>query len=138
MAEPGPDSRVAVPPPARPVALPSGYGALLRGAFDAHVHGQPDILAALQLRGNDLDTVRLAHAYGISGWVLKSHLWITTDRARLLQEQAAELHFTVLGSITLNPGMGGLAGTLVELAAARGWCSCPPGDRPLTWPGTDT
>jgi hypothetical protein len=23
---------------------------------------------------------RLAHAYGMSGWVLKSHLWATTDR----------------------------------------------------------
>jgi len=120
VTEPGPDGRGPAAAVAGPAALPSGYGALLRGAFDAHVHGQPDILAALQLRGSDLDTVRLAHAYGISGWVLKSHLWITTDRARLLQEQAAELHFVVLGSITLNPVMGGLSGTLVELAAAHG------------------
>lgn len=120
MPDPGPDSRWPAAAEVRPAALPPGYGALLQGAFDAHVHGQPDILAALQLRGSDLDTIRLAHAYGIAGWVLKSHLWITTDRARLLQEQAAELHFTVLGSITLNPVMGGLSGTLVEFAAAHG------------------
>src|SRR5215472_10922861 len=103
-----------------PASLPLGYDSLVRSAFDVHVHGQPDILAGLQLRGDDLATVRLAHAYGISGWVLKSHLWITTDRARLLQERAAGLDFTVLGSITLNPPMGGLSGTLVELAAAHG------------------
>jgi Family of unknown function (DUF6282) len=101
-------------------ALPADYGLLLRAAFDVHVHGQPDILPALPLRGDDLDTARLAHAYGISGWVLKSHLWITTDRARLLQERVAELGFTVYGSITLNPVLGGLSGTLVELAAAHG------------------
>jgi Family of unknown function (DUF6282) len=107
-------------PGALPAALPLGYDSLVRSAFDVHVHGQPDILAGLQLRGDDLETVRLAHAYGISGWVLKSHLWITTDRARLLQEQAAGLDFTILGSITLNPAMGGLSATLVELAAAHG------------------
>jgi len=113
----------AAPSPAPgtlPSALPAGYDSLIRSAFDVHVHGQPDILAGLQLRGDDLATVRLAHAYGISGWVLKSHLWITTDRARLLQEQAAGLDFAVLGSITLNPAMGGLSATLVELAAAHG------------------
>jgi Family of unknown function (DUF6282) len=120
VAEAGPLSPSLGPGPVRPAGLPSGYGTLLQGAFDAHVHGQPDILAGLQLRGGDLDTVRLAHAYGISGWVLKSHLWITTDRARLLRDQAADLNFTVLGSITLNPVMGGLSGTLVELAAAHG------------------
>jgi hypothetical protein len=114
------DGTLSPPPGTLPAALPRGYDSLVRSAFDVHVHGQPDILAGLQLRGDDLETVRLAHAYGISGWVLKSHLWITTDRARLLQEQAAGLDFTILGSITLNPAMGGLSATLVELAAAHG------------------
>jgi hypothetical protein len=106
--------------PRLPAALPPGYHALLRAAFDVHVHGYPDILPALPLRGDDWETVRLAHAYGISGWVLKSHLWLTTDRARLLHEQAAGLGFTVCGSITLNPVLGGLSATVVELAAAHG------------------
>lgn len=85
-----------------------------------HVHGYPDILPGLPYRGDDLQTMRLAHAYGISGWVLKSHLWITTDRARLLQEQASDLGFTICGSVTLNPAVGGLSATVVELAAAHG------------------
>jgi Family of unknown function (DUF6282) len=103
----------------QPTALPLGSAALLRAAFDVHVHGQPDVAPGLQLRGSDVDTVRLAHGYGISGWVLKSHLWLTTDRARLLQELTAELGFTVYGSITLNPVMGGLSAAVVELAAAH-------------------
>lgn len=101
-------------------ALPRHFGGLLRGAVDVHVHGQPDILPGLQLRGSDLETMRLARSYGISGWVLKSHLWITTDRARLLQEQAGPLGFAVYGSVTLNPPLGGLSATVVELAAAHG------------------
>jgi hypothetical protein len=105
---------------ARPPALPLGSAALLEMAFDVHVHGQPDVVPSLQLRGSDAETMRLARGYGISGWVLKSHLWLTTDRARLLQEQAAGIDFTVYGSVTLNPVMGGLAATVVELAAAHG------------------
>jgi Family of unknown function (DUF6282) len=103
-----------------PGALPEGFGALLRDAFDVHVHGQPDLSAALANRGDDLAVLRLARAYGITGWVLKSHLWLTTDRARMLQGEADALGFTVYGSITLNPPMGGVSATAVELAAAHG------------------
>ena len=108
--------------PARdPLAvLPEGFGALLTDAFDVHVHGQPDLSPAIRNRGDDLAVIRLAHAYGIRGWVLKSHLWTTTDRAALLQRAAGDLGFTVYGSITLNPPMGGVSATVVELAAAHG------------------
>ncbi len=101
-------------------ALPEGFAALLEGAVDVHVHGQPDLATAFRNRGDDLAVIRLARRYGISGWVLKSHLWITTDRAALLQREAAGLGFTVYGSITLNPPMGGVSATAVELAAAHG------------------
>jgi len=52
--------------------------------------------------------------------VLKSHLWLTTDRAAFLQSEARDLGFTVYGSITLNPPMGGVSAAVVELAAAHG------------------
>ena len=58
--------------------------------------------------------------YGITGWVLKSHLWITTDRADRLRRQVADLGFEVYGSVTLNPPMGGVSAAVVELAAAHG------------------
>ncbi|MBM2614852.1 hypothetical protein JIG36_04680 [Actinoplanes sp. LDG1-06] len=123
-------------------ALPEGFGSLLHGAIDVHVHGQPDVSAALPNRGSDVDVARLAHAYGMSGWVLKSHLWPTTDRARAVTQALAGIHrpattiepsaaagaqspaattgFRVFGSITLNPPVGGLEPAVVEMAAAHG------------------
>lgn len=98
-------------------AQPEGFDRLLRGAIDVHVHGRPDLSARLPHRGDDVAVARLAQAYGMSGWVLKSHLWATMDRARVV-EQA--LGFTVHGSITLNPPVGGLEPSVVELAAAHG------------------
>ena len=52
--------------------------------------------------------------------MLKSHLWATTDRARSVQQALAETGFRVYGSITLNPPVGGLEPSIVELAAAHG------------------
>ena len=101
-------------------AQPDGFDRLLRGAIDLHVHGRPDLSPGLPNRGNDLEVARLARAYGMSGWVLKSHLWATTDRARSLRESMAGTGFTVHGSITLNPPAGGLEPAVVELAAAHG------------------
>lgn len=103
-----------------PAALPEGFDHLLRGAIDVHVHGQPDLSAGLPNRGADLDVARLAHAYGMAGWVLKSHLWATTDRAAHVSHAMAETGFQVYGSITLNPPVGGLEPAVVELAAAHG------------------
>jgi uncharacterized protein DUF6282 len=107
-------------PPPYVAALPDGFDGLLRDAVDVHVHGQPDLSPGFANRGDDLAVIRLAHAYGIAGWVLKSHLWITTDRAARLRQQAADLGFEVYGSVTLNPPMGGVSATVVELAAAHG------------------
>lgn len=100
-------------------AQPEAFDRLLRGAIDVHVHGQPDLTAASPNRGADLEVARLAREYGISGWVLKSHVWATMDRARSLQQALAGT-FTVYGSITLNPPVGGLEPAVVELAAAHG------------------
>ena len=108
----------AEPDPA--AGLPEGFGALLAGAFDVHVHGQPDLAPSFRNRGDDLEVLRLARAYGITGWVLKSHLWLTTDRAAALQRAVGDPGFTVYGSITLNPPMGGVSAAVVELAAAHG------------------
>nr|MDT0660733.1 DUF6282 family protein [Micromonospora sp. DSM 115978] len=101
-------------------AQPDDFGRLLRGAIDLHVHGQPDLSAGLPNRGADAAVARLAHAYGMSGWVLKSHLWATMDRARDIARELADTGFQVYGSITLNPPVGGLEPSVVELAAAHG------------------
>jgi hypothetical protein len=101
-------------------AQPDAFDHLLRGAIDLHVHGQPDLSDALANRGPDVEVARLAHAYGLSGWVLKSHLWPTMDRARAVNAALGGTGFTVHGSITLNPPVGGLEPGVVELAAAHG------------------
>ncbi|MDG4832522.1 DUF6282 family protein [Solwaraspora sp. WMMD1047] len=101
-------------------AQPDDFGRLLRGAVDLHVHGQPDLSTGLPNRGADAAVARLAHAYGMSGWVLKSHLWATMDRARDVRRALADTTFQVYGSITLNPPVGGLEPSVVELAAAHG------------------
>ncbi|MCY1137235.1 DUF6282 family protein [Actinoplanes sp. Pm04-4] len=101
-------------------AQPEGFDRLLRGAIDVHVHGRPDISPGLPNRGSDFEVARLAHAYGMAGWVLKSHLWTTTDRARAVQDAMAGTGFQIHGSITLNPPAGGLEPAVVELAAAHG------------------
>jgi hypothetical protein len=96
---------------------PEGFDRLIRGAIDVHVHGQPDLSESLKNRGDDLEVARMAQDYGLAGWVLKSHLWSTMDRARRIRD---ELGFPVWGSITLNPPAGGLEPRVVELAAAHG------------------
>jgi hypothetical protein len=53
-------------------ALPDDFGALLRDGIDLHVHGQPDVSRRFANRGADIGVARLAHAYGLRGWVLKS------------------------------------------------------------------
>ncbi len=101
-------------------ALTDDFARLITGAIDLHVHGQPDLSTTLVNRGRDLDVARLAQAYGLRGWVLKSHLWTTTDRAALLTLALADTGFTVYGSITLNPPVGGVEPAVVELAATHG------------------
>ena len=99
--------------------LPAGFGDLLRDGIDLHLHGYPDLSRSFAYRGSDEAVARLAHAYGLRGWVLKSHLWPTMDRAGLLNERLADIDFDVFGSITLNPTNGGVSATVVELAAAH-------------------
>lgn len=100
-------------------ALPNDFGALLRDAIDLHVHGQPDVSRRFANRGADIAVARLAHAYGLRGWVLKSHLWPTMDRAGMIRDALTEIDFNVYGSITLNPPAGGVSVAVVELAASH-------------------
>lgn len=109
----------AAPSPSFEEALPPEFGRFLAGAFDLHVHGQPDLAESAQNRGSDIGVARLARSYGIRGWVLKSHLWPTMDRARAAQDALGD-DFRVIGSITLNPQVGGVEPTIVEWAADHG------------------
>src|SRR3954463_4737485 len=111
--------------PPEVTALPDGFDRLLRDAVDVHVHGQPDLSAAFPNRGDDLAVIRLAHAYGITGWVLKSHLWITTDRGARLRQAGARR-----GLRGLRGGGGGgrppwAWGSAGASRSPRRWAGCP-------------
>ena len=67
-------------PPAEPHPIPSQHARdLVRGAFDLHVHIDPDIIPR---RITDLGLARRFAQVGLEGFVLKSHYVPTTERAR--------------------------------------------------------
>jgi hypothetical protein len=99
-----------------PAAEPSAAGReLVRGAYDLHVHVEPD------LAERRIDDLGLAHRFvelGLAGFVLKSHYTPTAERAAVVR--AAVPGVRALGSITLNGGVGGLNAQAVEIAARSG------------------
>jgi hypothetical protein len=88
---------------------------LVRGAYDLHVHVEPDIATR---RIDDLSLARRFAELGLAGFVLKSHYAPTAERAAVVR--AAVPGVDVLGSITLNAGVGGLNAQAVEIAARGG------------------
>jgi protein tyrosine phosphatase (PTP) superfamily phosphohydrolase (DUF442 family) len=88
---------------------------LVRGAYDLHVHVEPDLSAR---RIDDLALARRFAELGLAGFVLKSHYAPTAERAAVVR--AAVPGVRALGAITLNAGVGGLNPLAVEIAARGG------------------
>jgi len=88
---------------------------LTRGAFDLHVHIDPDVIAR---RVTDLELARLFLARGLRGFGLKSHYTSTAERAQVVR--AAVPGIEALGALTLNSAVGGLNPLAVEIAAREG------------------
>ena len=99
-----------------PVVGPSARAReLVRGAYDLHVHVEPD------LAKRRIDDLGLAHRFaelGLAGFVLKSHYVPTAERAAVVRSAVPGVD--ALGSITLNAGVGGLNDLAVEIAAREG------------------
>ena len=88
---------------------------LVRGAYDLHVHVEPDLA---QRRIDDLGLARRFAALGLAGFVLKSHYAPTAERAAVVRGAVPGVR--ALGAITLNAGVGGLNALAVEIAARGG------------------
>ena len=88
---------------------------LVRGAYDLHVHVEPDLA---QRRIDDLGLARRFAELGLAGFVLKSHYAPTAERAAVVR--AAVPGVRALGAIALNAGVGGLNPQAVEIAARGG------------------
>jgi hypothetical protein len=102
--------------PAAPATEPSAEAReLVRGAYDLHVHVEPDLA---KRRIDDLGLARRFRELGLAGFVLKSHYVPTAERAAVVR--AAVPGIDALGAITLNAGVGGLNAQAVEIAARGG------------------
>ena len=102
--------------PAAPATEPSARAReLVRGAYDLHVHVEPDLA---QRRIDDLSLARRFAELGLAGFVLKSHYVPTAERAAVVR--AAVPGVDALGAIALNAGVGGLNAQAVEIAARGG------------------
>jgi len=89
--------------------------ALSRGAYDLHVHIDPDVIPR---RTTDLALAPRFLERGLRGFVLKSHYTSTAERAAVVNAAVPGIH--ALGAITLNSAVGGLNALAVEIAAREG------------------
>lgn len=89
--------------------------ALVAGAYDTHIHSDPDVLPR---KFDDIELVRRGIAAGMGGFVLKSHYICTADRATLLGRMFPGVN--VYGGIALNNSVGGLNPVAVDIAGRLG------------------
>jgi hypothetical protein len=88
----------------------------LHGVIDTHVHTAPDAVARSI---DDLSMARSARDAGYRAIVLKSHHFVTADRAALVNELVEGID--IYGGIALNPhACGGINPLAVEVAASVG------------------
>ena len=90
---------------------------LLRGTIDMHCHAYPEFSMDFPCRYSPAEHIALMQQAGMGGVVLKSHLWPTAALVQQLKTQFPD--FTIIGSITLNDGAGGLSPWAVEAAAQQ-------------------
>lgn len=87
----------------------------LSGLIDAHVHSAPDVVPRLL---NDLELAQQARAAGLAGILIKSHVTLTADRARIASLSVPGIQ--VWGGLVLNRAVGGFNPAAVEAAARLG------------------
>lgn len=90
--------------------------ALLAGAWDVHLHAGPDVIPRAQ-RADEV--LRDARAAGMAAIGLKDHCGSTAALAAVLQARDPDGP-RVLGSVTLNPPVGGFNPCAVEAALREG------------------
>ncbi len=89
--------------------------AIVRGAYDLHVHTGPDVLPR---RSHDLEAAEGFRRRGLGGFALKSHYTSTAARARLIALLVPGIR--AFGALCLNASVGGINPVAVEMAAREG------------------
>lgn len=91
---------------------------LLKDAFDLHVHGYPEVHRTLGMALDDVEQAQYAQTKEMAGYVLKSHIWPTMDRAYHIDRLVSGID--VAPSIVLNHIVGGVDPSVVEAAIVQG------------------
>lgn len=91
---------------------------MLQGVFDLHTHGYPELVPGFGTGLDDITMATYARSRQMAGYVLKSHLWPTMDRAYHIRRQVPGLE--VVPSITLNTLVGGVQAGVLEAAIIQG------------------
>ena len=89
--------------------------ALVRGAYDLHVHVAPDVPPR---RIDDRSLAERFAELGLAGFALKSHYTSTAERAQVVSALFSDVE--VVGTLTLNRAVGGMNALAVEIAAREG------------------
>jgi Family of unknown function (DUF6282) len=100
---------------AAPIHVSDRAWKTLESAYDLQIHVGPDVIAR---RIDDIDCAREFLAYGLKGFVLKSHYIQTGERAQVVSKAVPGSR--VFGAVTLNHSVGGLNPVAVELAGRTG------------------
>lgn len=99
-------------------SVATGHRRLIAGAIDVHCHGYPELARGYGEGLDDATVARDVVESGMTGYVLKSHLWPTADRAYHIAQQVPDV--VVVGSITLNAVVGGVNPGVLEAAIVQG------------------
>jgi hypothetical protein len=89
--------------------------ALVRGAYDLHVHIDPDVIPR---RIDDVTLAARFAEFGLAGFGLKSHYTSTAERAKVVSGLSPDV--AAIGTLTLNQAVGGMNALAVEIAAREG------------------
>ncbi len=87
----------------------------LTDLIDMHIHSAPDVQPRY---GNDMEIAVQAKQAGMSGVLIKSHVTMTADRAKIAEEMVGGIR--VFGGLVLNEWVGGLNPAAVEAAIKMG------------------
>lgn len=87
---------------------------LLEGAVDFHIHTEPDVFPRI---ASDIEIAQQAKEWKMRAVLIKSHVTITADRAKIASQQT---QFDVFGGLALNYPVGGLNPHAVDVAIRFG------------------
>ena len=93
---------------------------MITGTIDMHIHTAPDVAPR---KTDDLELARAAAEAGMGGFIIKSHLGSSVERAYLVNQVVPDIR--VFGSVVLNFPIGGLnpfaVDSYVRLGAKEVW-----------------